>query len=642
MDSISSTIKEEFFTCPICYDIYKDPKVLPCLHSFCKTCINNFISKRNTKTIHPCPVCREIFELQNLDSDELKTNFCLKNLIEVITSGKQNVSKFCTFCSLKGESNEATSQCLTCKDYLCSECADHRHRSTTLTINHKVVLLTEVISGKYNDEIRSKQQIPCSEHADEDLRYFCETCDVPICRDCIVLSHQSHKFIAPSDARKEADISISLLMSALKENLERFQLAKKNVSQALDKVLVEKQRFKHNLEKHVNEIIENIKESKLATENDLEEFLKSKQDSLRVQEESIERISKQLEESYSFCKNILKCGSDIEILTMKTEMNERLSKLKSFKSEESCAVDEIELPTLEIDTDGKIFRLLFHKREENERNLGMKSLNSEQEVSGVSDKQDKVLKSCTNFQTMIECKEKGDNFNPFYTGVSWMDKEKIIVADQKNQKVKIMNIQTKHIQSIVLLGCKVVCGFRDGVACKTEGGKLVVMNKDLKIEREFQWISTLLTCHPISPQLSWMSDADKICVYEKGGVQEFTINDRGRPVKIGNPMFGHVLLNGMYIISDWANDCVFIVRKSGYIERRKYCNPGSISSDLDNNIYVCDYQNSRIVMFTTAGVTLGTYISQIPNPRSIALKHDRRMLISNGQSIILDELKLEK
>ncbi|XP_062605127.1 E3 ubiquitin-protein ligase TRIM56-like [Saccostrea cucullata] len=407
MDPILSTIKEEFLICPICFETYKDPKVLPCLHSFCKTCINTFISKQNTKRKHTCPVCRENFQLQNHSTDDLKTNFCLKNLIEVINSGKQDPAKLCTFCSLKGESNEATSQCLTCKDVLCSECADHRHRSTTLTINHKVVLLTEINSGKYNDEIRAKQQIPCSEHAGEDLRYFCETCDVPICRDCIVLSHQSHKFIAPSDARKEVDQSIRLLMSALKENLERFQLAKKNVSLAMEKVLVEKQGFKENLEKCVNEIIENIKESKLAIENDLEEFLKSKQDSLRIQEESIEKNSKQLEESYSFCSNILKCGSDIEILTMKSEMNERLSKLKSSKNEDCCAVNEIEIPTLEINTDGKVFRLVFHNSKESEITSGLTRLNSKQKVSDNNDKQDRVPQKRYKIPTFDRVQRKG-------------------------------------------------------------------------------------------------------------------------------------------------------------------------------------------------------------------------------------------
>lgn len=200
MASVKSTITEEFLTCSICFEIYKDPKTFPCLHSFCKDCVNNLTQERFGVSSYPCPICKESFQLPKDGADGLKTNFCLKNLIDFVTSTKE-VRKPCSFCRLKGENIDATSLCLTCKDLLCPECADHRHRSTTLTFHHRVVPLSEVATGKYDDEIRSKQLIPCSQHEGEDSDSFVkhvtllyvETAFFSLIRTTSVLIHQKQE-----------------------------------------------------------------------------------------------------------------------------------------------------------------------------------------------------------------------------------------------------------------------------------------------------------------------------------------------------------------------------------------------------------------------------------------------------------------
>lgn len=44
-------------TCPVCQDIFRDPVLLPCTHSFCRECLQRSL-QRNKK----CPLCRELFE----------------------------------------------------------------------------------------------------------------------------------------------------------------------------------------------------------------------------------------------------------------------------------------------------------------------------------------------------------------------------------------------------------------------------------------------------------------------------------------------------------------------------------------------------------------------------------------------------
>ena len=50
---------EAEFTCPICEEIFTQPKTIPCLHTFCEQCIRATIeaSERLGNELR-CPVCR--------------------------------------------------------------------------------------------------------------------------------------------------------------------------------------------------------------------------------------------------------------------------------------------------------------------------------------------------------------------------------------------------------------------------------------------------------------------------------------------------------------------------------------------------------------------------------------------------------
>ncbi|KAK9529593.1 hypothetical protein VZT92_013674 [Zoarces viviparus] len=85
---------EEDHCCPVCYEIYKDPVVLSCSHSFCKDCVKNWWRE---KQIQECPVCKR----RSSKSDPPR-NLALKNLCEAFSLERdQRASE--TLCSLHSE-----------------------------------------------------------------------------------------------------------------------------------------------------------------------------------------------------------------------------------------------------------------------------------------------------------------------------------------------------------------------------------------------------------------------------------------------------------------------------------------------------------------------------------------------------------
>lgn len=635
MASMSSSIEKDFLTCSICLEVYKDPKTLPCLHSFCTECINNFTQGNDFKAGHPCPECRETFHLPEEGVDQMKTNFCLKNLVEFVLS-TTITSKKCTFCSLKGEDFEATAKCITCEDFLCPECADHRHRSTTLTFHHRVVPLVELSAGKYNDEIRARQQIPCVKHEGEDLRFFCETCDVPVCRDCIVLGHQNHNCLAPSDARKRMEVNLGSLMSSLRTKLTDADIAMKIIDSELKKVDTGKKNFKETLEKEIHNIFNEIVNSKLLVEIDFDEFVKGKEIDLRQKLESIEANKKLLDKTFSFCNNIFRCGSDIEILSMTTEMKKRLSILQAQNILKNCKIENMDLPAFHFSKEKGIFQLV--KENGNSREKASKPSH---------DKKEHLKKTWPHLINAIQLKENENDCNSNYSSVAWVDRDKIAIVDQRKQMLTLISKKESEVKSIVLPHCIEVSSFKEGMVCKTTQNNLHVLSSSLDILKTYSGVLTMFTSHATSSTLCWMINKDFICVLENQEVKQIQLWDFKKGQLLRKPKFGHVLLNGRFVISDWGMNCVFIFSKLGQLDRRKCCTsdgspPGAMSSDSSNNIYVCDEVKSVILVFNHSGKTLRSIniCSILQNPRSIALKGDgsSQAVIANEKSVVLFEL----
>lgn len=56
VSSRSGSMLEDELSCPVCCEIFKEPVVLKCSHSFCRACLQQFWNKKKAR--RECPVCR--------------------------------------------------------------------------------------------------------------------------------------------------------------------------------------------------------------------------------------------------------------------------------------------------------------------------------------------------------------------------------------------------------------------------------------------------------------------------------------------------------------------------------------------------------------------------------------------------------
>ncbi|CAH1249840.1 TRIM3 [Branchiostoma lanceolatum] len=79
----STDFDERFLTCPVCLLHFRDPRVLPCLHTFCRECLQEWATKQQPLE---CPTCRTQVSLPDQGVDGLKTNFYVNNLLDFVQS----------------------------------------------------------------------------------------------------------------------------------------------------------------------------------------------------------------------------------------------------------------------------------------------------------------------------------------------------------------------------------------------------------------------------------------------------------------------------------------------------------------------------------------------------------------------------
>ncbi len=75
VSSRSGSVLEEELSCPVCCEIFKDPVVLKCSHSFCRACLQQFWNKK--KAQRECPICRRKCSLT-----EPTVSLALKNVAD--------------------------------------------------------------------------------------------------------------------------------------------------------------------------------------------------------------------------------------------------------------------------------------------------------------------------------------------------------------------------------------------------------------------------------------------------------------------------------------------------------------------------------------------------------------------------------
>lgn len=180
---------EEHLNCSICLDTYSIPKLLQCFHVFCQHCLEKVVTKDQQGQLSvTCPTCRQVTSVSARGVKELQSAFHINQLLDILNENK-------------------------------------RVAADDVQINEAAV-------GSPSDFTNSESTNSCSDHNGKAIELYCTTCQELICCRCAIKGskHHSHDYEDLKSHKAEImssfepiEIQLTIISQALAQLEKRFK-----------------------------------------------------------------------------------------------------------------------------------------------------------------------------------------------------------------------------------------------------------------------------------------------------------------------------------------------------------------------------------------------------------------------------------
>ncbi|XP_022304362.2 uncharacterized protein LOC111111590 [Crassostrea virginica] len=255
--------KEIKNVCPICFESFKTPRYLPCLHTFCHNCLSSYIlstckSKENPVGF-PCPLCRQFVPApSSIGEPEKWTELIPINTITQTMCEKKD--QFCDACRRADEEEVATDWCKSCLESLCRTCVKC-HKRSAASQNHELIPL----SDKDTVPVAIESRVLCIDH-NAPAKYLCVDHEELCCAECVCTKHRKCHQVDEIEKRVENLIQSGTLQKLAQEILKHNDVliqaksegetTMKHIDETSDKISQESTDLRDKLVRHINDLVE--------------------------------------------------------------------------------------------------------------------------------------------------------------------------------------------------------------------------------------------------------------------------------------------------------------------------------------------------------------------------------------------------
>ena len=183
----------------------------------------------------------------------------------------------------------------------------------------KDTAIAETTEGVATGVALQQQSSHCTEHVDEELKLYCETCSVVICYKCAIKGsrHHSHDYESINEAFEKFREEISAFLKPMGKQLTRIDQALYDLETCSAEVDVRQDLVEANIESTVRELHIVLEARKAELLNNLQELSRSKHKSLAAQKDQLETTQAQLHSCEGFVRQSIKTEHQSEVLKMK-------------------------------------------------------------------------------------------------------------------------------------------------------------------------------------------------------------------------------------------------------------------------------------------------------------------------------------
>ena len=294
---------EEELKCPLCLDIFIEPKKLRCDHVVCLQCLEKLVEKSRARSLS-CPVCRGATRLEGTGTSQFPVAHQVNRLVDIY------------------------------------------HENTPLA--------------------RSSSEQPqtpacCSVHTTQPLALYCETCQKAVCRDCCITSCsiKKHDYGYLEDMAKQKK-------NALEEMLQPVQQLHKNTVASLVAIAEVNAELEEMEREQLEEIdtgfaviISNLAKEKDKIVTEVKSLYKAKCAKISSKKEELQEEEAILSKAMESVKDIIAANSTVETFSKMSEQQETLRALYN----ERTFFSNFQNASVEMHTKFKIVPELFNSKQ---------------------------------------------------------------------------------------------------------------------------------------------------------------------------------------------------------------------------------------------------------------------------------------
>ena len=333
---------EREITCGICQEHYTDPKILPCLHYYCKQCVLRLALRTGTGKPFCCPECRCEAFLPEGGVDELKTAFFVNRLKTTVSNIERTHGKVEVKCELcEGSSGSAEAFCRQCARFICQECVNLHKRITTFK-SHEIASLDDLKHGRALPiPVKEPPTKKCLDH-EEPLTVYCYDCDCLICRDCTVKDHREHNFEFTKKAAPDEKRKLLLEIKPLKDLHVKLTNAVEHVLTTKLEVETPQNSTVNSIKTSFKELHDILDKREKELVEEAGSIVQEKVDKLSVQEKTLSLASAEVQSVVDYTERCVRYCTDNEVMSMHTEMRKTIEHKIEEHSKSGRSLDPVE------------------------------------------------------------------------------------------------------------------------------------------------------------------------------------------------------------------------------------------------------------------------------------------------------------
>ena len=318
-DELSTELK-----CGVCLELFKDPRCLPCLHTFCMECIQRTM---NDDCFLKCPICRAKHELGQEGAGLLPVNlYALQKLpLKRLKQQQGDVVKMCESC---GEAESHVAWCSDCRVLICKLCYA-LHKKMVYLKGHRII----DSEGHLQSHVEKRLTNVCLRHDGQELKYLCTDCSAMVCPECLLSVHKDHEYSLAEEAHQKLETKMKELIGVAETKKEEFCGYLKRLNVAEGKAI----EYTENVMKKVVNSVFDAAVASLETQRS--EVLQNVSEGVKKiwsQKELIEVSLAQLDSFTRFADHTSNCATSRSYVAMATQCIKLMKHLQDVQGDEDA------------------------------------------------------------------------------------------------------------------------------------------------------------------------------------------------------------------------------------------------------------------------------------------------------------------